>query len=122
MLSDRYLFITCRLLPPRPLLRETEFECHARVIAERRAKHGFLLTAWVLLPDHGHAIFSPGFPLTIGRVMECIKVSSTHRINASREESGILWQPRYFDRVLRTVKEYRDKLDYIHQNRSARAW
>jgi len=116
VLSDRFFFVTCRLLPPRRLLGEAEFGCHARVIAQRRAEHGFLLTAWVLLPDHWHAIFIPKFPLTIARVMESIKVSSTHRINAGWRESGILWQPRYFDRALRTVKEYYEKVDYIHQN------
>jgi putative transposase len=116
VLSDRFFFITCRLLPPRRLFVESEFECHARVVAERRAEHGFLLTAWVFLPDHWHAIFFPACPLTIARVMECIKVSSTHSINAGRQERGILWQPRYFDRALRTVKEYREKVDYIHQN------
>ncbi len=116
VLSDRFFFITCRLLPPRRLLVETEFECQAGVVAERRVEHGFLLTAWVFLPDHWHAIFFPAFPLTIARVMECIKVSATNRINAGRKESGILWQGRYFDRALRTVKEYREKVDYIHQN------
>ena len=116
MLSDRHFFITCRLLPPRRLLAGTEFECHAGVIAERRAKHGFVLTAWLFLPDHWHAIFFPASPLTIALVMESIKVSSTARINAARHESGKLWQPRFFDRVLRTVKEYREKVDYIHQN------
>jgi REP element-mobilizing transposase RayT len=29
----------------------------AHVIQQRRAEHGFLLTAWVFLPDHWHAIF-----------------------------------------------------------------
>jgi len=27
-----------------------------------------------------------------------------------------LWQPRFFDRALRTVKEYHEKLEYIHMN------
>jgi putative transposase len=116
VLSHLYFFITCRLLPPRRLLAEADFECHARVIAERRTEHRFVLTAWVLLPDHWHAIFFPASPLTIALVMECIKVSSTFRINAARRERGKLWQPRYYDRVLRTVKEYREKVDYIHQN------
>ena len=116
VLSDRYFFVTCRLLPPRRLLGDAEFECHARVVSERRAEHGFLLTAWVFLPDHWHAIFYPPHPLTIALVMECIKVSSTSRINAARHERGKLWQPRYFDRALRTVKEYHEKVDYIHQN------
>jgi putative transposase len=68
------------------------------------------------MPDHWHAIFYPGFPLTIARVMECIKVGSTRRINAARGESGLLWQRRYFDRALRTVKEYGETVTYIHQN------
>ena len=27
-----------------------------------------------------------------------------------------LWQPRFFDRALRTVKEYNEKVEYIHLN------
>ena len=90
VLSDRFFFVTCRLLPRRRLLAESEFACLARVIAERRRKHGFLLTAWVFLADHWHAILFPRHPLTISEVMEAIKVRSTHRLNAGRKESGLL--------------------------------
>lgn len=48
--------------------------------------------------------------------MESIKVSSTLRINAGRKESGLLWQPRFFDRALRSVKEYCEKVEYVHLN------
>ena len=116
VLSDRFFFVTCRLLPTRRRLVESEFECLARVVRERREEHHFLLTAWVFLPDHWHAIFFPRFPLTISRVMESIKVGSTLRLNAGRKESGLLWQPRYFDRAVRTVKEYYEKVEYIHLN------
>jgi putative transposase len=116
VLSDRFFFITCRLLPCRGRLAEAEFEWLARVVRERREKHKFLLTAWVFLPDHWHAILFPRFPLTISRVMESIKVGSTHRINAARREWGLLWQPRFFDRALRSVKEYDEKVEYIHLN------
>jgi len=95
---------------------EPEFECLARVMRERREKHRFLLTAWVFLPDHWHAILFPRFPVTISTVMESIKVASTHRLNAGRIESGLLWQPCFFDRALRTVKEYYEKVEYIHLN------
>ena len=46
-------------------LTESEFERLARVVRERREKYHFLLTAWVFLPDHWHAIFFPRFPLTL---------------------------------------------------------
>ncbi len=48
--------------------------------------------------------------------MESIKVGSTLRLDAGRKESGLLWQPRFFDRVVRTVKEYYEKVEYIHLN------
>ncbi len=37
-------------------------------------------------------------------------------INQRRGTEGELWQPRFFDRALRTVKEYQDKVEYIHLN------
>jgi len=48
--------------------------------------------------------------------MEAIKDGATKRINRSRREAGALWQPRFFDRALRTVREYNEKVQYIHLN------
>ena len=59
VVSGRFFFISCRLLPRRGRLTESEFERLARVVRERREKYHFLLTAWVFLPDHWHTIFFP---------------------------------------------------------------
>jgi REP element-mobilizing transposase RayT len=48
--------------------------------------------------------------------MESIKVGSTLRINARRKESGVLGQARFFDRALRAVREYNEKVEYIRLN------
>jgi putative transposase len=116
VVSDAWFFISCRLLPRRRILTPEEFAMLAQVIHERRAEHGFLLTAWVFLPDHWHAILYPSYPLTISRVIESIKVGATKIINRSRREVGLLFQPRFFDRALRTVREYHEKVEYIHYN------
>ena len=116
VLSDRFFFLSCRVLPTRRNLDPGEFACLAEVVQQRRKAHGFLLTAWVFLPDHWHAIIFPRFPLTISRVMESIKVGATLRINRARGERGVLLQGRFFDRALRTVKEYNEKVEYIHLN------
>jgi REP element-mobilizing transposase RayT len=86
------------------------------VVRERRGEHHFLFTAWLFLPGYWHAILFPRFPVCISRVMESIKVGSTPRLNASRGESGLLWEPRFFDRALRSVKEYHEKVEYMHLN------
>jgi REP element-mobilizing transposase RayT len=36
--------------------------------------------------------------------------------NQRRGAEGELWQPRFFDRALRSVKEYNEKVEYIHLN------
>jgi len=111
-LSDRYLFLTVCLLQSRLRLDESDFSHLALGMARMRKKHGFLLTAWVFLPDHWHAIICPTYPLTISRVMKATKVSSMIAIKHGRCESAELWQERFpslrskasLDRALRTVK------------------
>ena len=34
----------------------------------------------------------------------------------TRGAEGGLWQPRFFDRALRSVKEYNERVEYIHLN------
>lgn len=54
--------------------------------------------------------------MTISSAMNSVKTGSTRQINLMRGEAGVLWQGRFFDRALRTVKEYRETVDYIHWN------
>ena len=81
-----------------------------------RSRRRFQLTAWVFLADHWHVILFPRHPLTISDAMKSIKLSSTNSLGKYRGEAGELWQGRFFDRALRTVKEYGETVEYIHLN------
>ena len=48
--------------------------------------------------------------------MKSVKQSSMSAVNQRRDTDGELWQPRFFDRALRTVQEYNEKVEYIHLN------
>jgi hypothetical protein len=48
--------------------------------------------------------------------MKSVKPSSMSAVNQCRGADGDLWQPRFFDRGLRAVKEYNEKVEYIHLN------
>jgi hypothetical protein len=48
--------------------------------------------------------------------MKSVKQSSMSAVNQRRGADGELWQPRFFDRALRTVKEYNEKVEYTHLN------
>ena len=96
VLSDRYFFITCNLLRSRRTLDEHDLGRLARSLARLRAKHGVALTAWVLLPDHWHAILYPRHPLAISALLKVLKVSSMVAVNRGRRETGELWQGCFF--------------------------
>jgi REP element-mobilizing transposase RayT len=87
-LFDRFIFVTVNLLPYRTRLEEGDFERLANSLARMRTKHGFLLTAWVFLPDHWHAIIHPPYPLTISTALKSVKTSSMIGINVRRKEAG----------------------------------
>ena len=116
VLSDRFFFVTIKLLSKRRLLDEWQFALLAQCLSVVRARQSFQLTAWVLLPDHWHAILFPPYPLTISAAIKSIKLSSTNRLGRHRGEAGELWQGRFFDRALRTVREYMEAVEYIHMN------
>ena len=107
------------MLKRRSELRDADF--HFLALAFRRAHvlRPFFLTAWVFLPDHWHTICAPVYPLSISVVMKSIPLCGTSSMilfNRRRGASGELWQERFFDRALRTVKEYNEKVEYIHLN------
>ena len=108
--------MTVKLLPRRINLQDEDFRRLARSIAKMRRKHKFAVTAWVFLPDHWHAIIYPSHPLSISVVLKAVKVSSMISINVARGTGGELWQGRFFDRALCTVKEYHETVEYIHLN------
>jgi REP-associated tyrosine transposase len=119
VVSDRYFFVTCNLpRDGRSMMRlsEEDFADLAAVIASTREGFQFLLTAWVFLPDHWHAVIFPPCPLTISKVMKVIKSRSTSRLRRDRGITGEFWQARFYEHALRTVKEYHDCLRYIHGN------
>ena len=115
-LSNRYFFVIVRLLQRRTQLTEPDFVLLARAFNRARTLHPVYLTAWVFLPDHWHVICAPTYPVTISLVMKSVKQSSMSAINRCRGAEGELWQARFFDRALRTVKEYNEKVEYIHMN------
>jgi REP element-mobilizing transposase RayT len=111
-LYDRYIFVTVDLLKLRTGLQEQDYQRLARCLAKMREKHGFLLTAWVFLPDHWHAIIYPPHPLTISTVLKAVKVSSMisqveeilHELESRRIRRGYQPRPRRRRRTMFLIR------------------
>ncbi|MGO8713926.1 MAG: REP-associated tyrosine transposase [Rhizomicrobium sp.] len=76
----------------------------------------YRLLAWVVMPNHVHAMIElvPGHPL--GDVVHSWKSFSAHAINKARRSNGQVWSHDYFDRFVRDERHYANAKYYIEHN------
>ena len=73
------------------------------------------LHAWVLMPNHVHALLTPGIELS--HVLNCIKGVSARRANQVMETTGTtFWQRESFDRIIRDKQQFAKVVRYIENN------
>jgi putative transposase len=75
-----------------------------------------LVLAYVVMPDHFHALVAPRTPWTISKVMQSIKGFTSRVLNDWNGERGRLWQPSFHDPVIRSESQLWACIDYIHGN------
>ena len=83
---------------------------------ELRSELGFLLLAFVVMPDHVHLLIVPSADDTIGRVMQATKGRFARKWNAANGTAGTVWQRRYFESTARTHPQLFKWVEYIHGN------
>jgi REP element-mobilizing transposase RayT len=78
---------------------------------------GWAIGRYVIMPDHVHFFArtqSAGKPLSgFMREWKCGTASQIIRAHALRPP---LWQPEFFDHVLRSADSYSEKWDYVYRN------
>ncbi len=90
-----------------------------------KQKHPFYIDAFVVLPDHLHAMwtlpkndadFDMRWMLIKGNFSRCMP--KNERRNASRIKKGErgIWQRRYWEHLIRDEGDYARHMDYIHFN------
>lgn len=76
----------------------------------------YKLYAFVVMPDHFHAIIEPGNEFNISVIMNKIKGNFGNKYNKMVGRSGNVWQSRFFDEGITDRKEFISKINYIHNN------
>ena len=85
------------------------------VLASQRQLGEFFLFGYVVMPSHVHLLLHP-HNKDIVQIMRNFKSRTGYGILCSRGEHGTFWQERYFDTIIRRVRNFWDKLQYIHRN------
>ena len=80
--------------------------------------HGqrYQLAAWVVMPNHVHAIVKPleGYPLS--DILHSWKSYSAHEINKLLGRTGQLWQRESYDHIVRNERALFKIAEYIDRN------
>ncbi|MDI6604550.1 MAG: transposase [Thermoanaerobacteraceae bacterium] len=76
----------------------------------------YKIYAFVIMPDHFHAIIQPGEEFNISVIMNKIKGNFGNKYNKIMGREGKLWQSRFYDEGIRESKELQNKIEYIHNN------
>lgn len=86
------------------------------------ADHRAYLGCYCLMPDHLHILLSPAeFGLTVGEIVGRYK-SLTTRASWEHGRSGKLWQPRYYDHIVRKSDDIGAVARYIFENPDRRGF
>lgn len=114
--TDRIFYVTVNLCRSVQSSDAHEYRTMIDVMERSRARLGFLLCGYVLMPDHWHALIWTAYPLTISQVLRDVKKVAARRLHQLRGTKGPAWQHQFWDRFVRHEKEYAARFDYMHLN------
>ena len=101
------------------------------ILREVRAKYGFSLVGYVVMPQHIHLIISESPSVLPAKVIQVFKQRVSRRIRGKKRaatqqlslrfpEAGVelrrFWQRRYYDFNIYSRKKLWEKLEYMHAN------
>jgi len=129
---DDLHFITFCCYQRRPLLASVRARNLAvQILREVRARYGFALVGYVIMPEHMHLLINESPTLKPETVIQVFKQRVSRRIRGKKravkaqlelafpgEEAGLrrFWQRRYFDLNVYTKAKVAEKLHYMHAN------
>jgi putative transposase len=93
-------------------------ECADIFIGRLIAGHGsaYFLDAWVVMPNHVHALVEPAKGSLLGEIVRSWKGGSSREINLLLGRSGSLWQKEPYDHIVRSEAQLNHYRQYIAQN------
>jgi putative transposase len=116
LLTGRIIFITAHVLPPLLPLTPSEYDTILLAIADARDNRKFALLGYLMMPSHLHLLLAPAQSDTLSAILREIKITASKRIHPARKTTGAFWQPRSFDRIIRSRAIFEKALLYLHLN------
>ncbi|NMG55531.1 REP-associated tyrosine transposase [Aromatoleum aromaticum] len=124
-------FFTVNLLERSRSTLVTHVDALREAVRKVRAHRPFHIDAWVVLPDHMHAVWTlppddSDYParwkaIKIAFAKTLPKTEELSAVRAARGERGI-WQRRFWEHTIRDERDYAAHVDYVHINPVKHGW
>ena len=121
-----YFITTCTDKRGKLLATKAVHELLLEEWSDARERHGWLVGSYVVMPDHVHFFARPSDPGTskpLSKFIGTWKQWTSKRFRREVDpgfgalpEEAVLWQPGFFDHVLRSSESYSEKWDYVRNN------
>jgi len=76
----------------------------------------YALMAWVVMPNHVHAVLSPQDEHDLTDIVFSWKSYTSNAANRALGRTGAFWEVDYFDRYIRDEKHLTNAVDYVEMN------
>jgi len=114
--SPATFFVTKSLLPKKPLLHFQFRQLIVNAFEYALTRARIYLRAFVVMPDHWHALFALREPWTLPKFMHGLMSHVAAKTSAHLCADGCAWQDTYYDTRVRTARQFRYIAYYIEQN------
>jgi REP element-mobilizing transposase RayT len=91
----------------------------AKVVAEALKKFDgqrYSLHAWTIMPNHVHVLISLHKDFSLGSLLHSWKSFTANQANQLLGRSGSFWQREYYDRAIRSERQFEFTVRYIFNN------
>jgi len=114
-------FFTVRLLERGSTLLTDHFSAFGEAMRQARIRKPFHVDAWVVLPDHAHAIWTlPPDDHDCASRWRAVKIAFSKALNKAcvggGTGDGTIWERHYRDYRVGDDAEYASLIDYVHSN------
>jgi len=76
----------------------------------------YRLSAWVIMPNHVHALITPRPGYELSRILQSLKSYTANEANKVLRRRGRFWQQESFDRYIRDSNHFVSVVRYIENN------
>jgi putative transposase len=108
-------FVTFNTLHRRSLLARKEMFHSFSSYAEKNALAGRAIGRFVIMPDHIHLFVRLGRDHQLNDFIRLLKQTLTKELRRLGVQDDI-WQPGFFDHLLRSSESYYEKWNYVREN------